>query len=372
VGRGVDCFLEIFNIPEIFLAKQRNINGKQRRKNMSFTPLVNRLDACSQGVRLLPISVKVPSELMDKNLTAFQARDVLLPWLIDVMPKIAEKHDVPLQVQDGLQHYRFGVTQAKRLITLTGTKNFNKEENTGDRMIALFTAVHDIGRMMTGSGASIDIDSMSPEDMKAYLFEGNFLHPIVGAMMLREAFDPIISEMSPDSRELVNALIYTAERHSLSIGIMPNVMTDMKIRQIPGYKNGPERLLLVDANMGKYGKYAHLIALADLINNVNVKLRGVKDYDPIVNIENMSVEEKINYMVNGSQDDSFKVNNGLGRDIYVLRTWNDEPDQYAIEAWQPLMLSAAIAPFKDEGKTIASKAFLEGFAKTFSDVYLRI
>jgi hypothetical protein len=56
-------------------------------------------------------------------------------------------------------------------------------------------------------------------------------------------------------------------------------------------------LIMIHVEMGKYGKYAHLIALADLINNVSVKLTGVSAYPPLVDLESMSIERNTEYLM---------------------------------------------------------------------------
>ncbi|MFH1361822.1 MAG: hypothetical protein ABIH69_04125, partial [bacterium] len=188
-----------------------------------------------------------------KGMGVLGARDVLLNWTIGSMPMIAEEYGVKLQVIDGIQHYRFGFVQAENLIRVSNTDNF--AEDPGKKMIALFTSVHDIGRMMVGSGASVD----------RYPGQSNFLHPVVGAMMLREAFEPVMRELANDIVNLLNALVTTAERHTLSIGLTASQVEKQRISEIEvsPYHLSRGALLMADVEMGKYGKYAHLVALAD-------------------------------------------------------------------------------------------------------------
>ena len=217
---------------------------------------------------LLPEPVKqnfLALKLTRRGLEVPEATTKLLHWVISSMPEIAAIYGIRGQVLDGFQHYRFGFTQAENLIDLTQTHNFS--ENIDREMIALFTAVHDLGRMMVGSGASID----------HYKIQGSFLHPIVGAMILREVIEPIWMDLSEDMIALFKALITTAERHTLSIGLMASIVKAQRINEIETapYHLYNGDLLMVHIEMGKYGKYAHLIALADLINNISVKLAGV-------------------------------------------------------------------------------------------------
>ncbi|MEI7048743.1 hypothetical protein, partial [Klebsiella pneumoniae] len=89
-----------------------------------------------------------------------------------------------------------------------------------------FTIIHDIGRMMVGSGAS---EFRYPE------LDGSLLHPVIGALMLTEAFSQLPGAISGKVRKLLKALEYTAERHTRSIGLTRETVKKWQLAKLERY-----------------------------------------------------------------------------------------------------------------------------------------
>jgi hypothetical protein len=317
--------------------------------------LINKLNA-SKG-NLIPLEKK--QALWQKfqgrkGLGLSAARDLLLNWVLDSQPLIAGRHGVADQAADTLQHYRFGLVQADNLIELAKTNIF--AEDPSRKMLALFTSVHDLGRLLVGSGASCD----------KYPAEGNLLHPIVGAMMLRETFAPLQSEISGELLDLFQALVITAERHTLSLGLMPS---QVAARNIPGieaqpYQNFKGSLLMSDVEMGTYGKYAHLAALADLINNVCEKgMPGVAAYDSLVGVEGMTAEERLEYLLRGPGNGECRVvKYGEQSFTNIFRLWRNMPAQRDCWSWRAQMEKDATQYLQGLELPLGQAAFMRGWS----------
>jgi|GEM_PF-3145932 len=326
--------------------------------------LINALNS-GKGA-LMPSNVKrtLASRLSSGNATVPEARNVLLNWTISSMPQIAEMHGVSGQETDSLQHYRFGFHQAERLIERAGLPKLSPDSR---EMLALFTGVHDMGRLMVGSGASAD----------KYGASGNFLHPIAGAIMLREAFDPIAERSSSDLQKLFYALVMTAERHTLSYGLPASIVDAQGIHLIDqepymGYK-GP--LFLADVSLGEYSRFAHLVALADLINNVDQKLSGVKLYDPLVNdAVSQDPEVRIRYMMDGPGVGEFEVRPAEKEEsLRVNRLWRNgaalQEQGAGIAAWLEQMEADALRFTTDSEREGSEDAFWFGVHRAGLDSF---
>ncbi|NQT30567.1 MAG: hypothetical protein HQ596_08340 [Candidatus Saganbacteria bacterium] len=316
--------------------------------------LITKLNARSENLLPQAVRLDLRHRIKKKSMDVLKARDILLSWAIGSMPQIAKEYGVEGQELDGIQHYRFGFVQAENLIRISGTKNF--AEDPEKKMIALFTSIHDIGRMMVGSGASKDI----------YGAQGNFFHPIVGAMMLREAFEPLMRELTSDVATLLDALVTTAERHTLSIGLVASYCENQRLSQLNAspYSAHKDALLMADVEMGKYGKYAHLVALADLINNPSVKgLPGVSVYDSLAGVEGMGTEERIAYLMHGPGTGNFRVvKQGEQEYTNVERIWRNKPPQDTPENWQIQIKRDATQFLKTDTETASGKdAFARGW-----------
>jgi hypothetical protein len=310
---------------------------------------------------LLPDTVK--SELRNqlagrKNLRFSEARKVLLNWAVWAMPIIAEKHKVANQAIDSLQHYRFGFVQAERLIKRSGAPKLSSDDL---ETLNLFNSVHDMGRLMVGSGASKD----------EYGEQGSLLHPIVGALMLREAFDPIAVEANSDLTKLFRALVMTTERHTMSFGLSPSVVEKYKIHTIAAepYYGFKGSLFLADVEMGSFTRCAHLVALADLINNVDQKLFGVYSYDPLEKkAKDADPQQRIDYMMRGPGDGEFSVQKTEdGETLRVNRLWKNgkylQEKNADFNSWLKVMEDDALKYTSPDEKPRAKEVFWEGIRK---------
>lgn len=318
-------------------------------------PLIKYINA-NRGA-LLPVIVKnkLRNELAEsKNMCLKKAQRILLNWTVWAMPIIAEKYNVTDQAIDSLQHYRFGSVQAEHLIKRSGASAFSSEDL---ETFTLFNGVHDIGRMMVGSPASKDI----------YGKQGALLHPIVGAVMLREAFDGIAVEKASDLAELFRALVMTAERHTMSIGLSCSTVAKFNIDTIKGYSTNS--LYLADAEMEPFGRFAHLVALADLINNVDQKLSGVYSYDPLVDkAKEKDPQNRIDYMITGPRNGEFSVRiSEDGEPLFVNRVWRNgkllQEKNADFQAWLKAMETDALQYIPEGEKPKAREAFYEGVRK---------
>ncbi|MBN3032807.1 MAG: hypothetical protein JW873_01795 [Candidatus Saganbacteria bacterium] len=319
--------------------------------------------------QLLPRDVKLDlrHQMAPKGLDVSQARNRLLNWVIGAMPQIAGEYGVMGQDVDGIQHYRFGFVQAEKLIAISKTDNFS--EDAEKKMVALFTAVHDLGRMMVGSGASkLPTEIKDDATAREFIQQGNFLHPIAGAMMLREAFEPLAEDISNDLASLLKALVTTAERHTLSIGLMTSALQEHGIDRLNArpYFQRTGSLLMADAySLGEYGKYAHLVALADLINNPSVKgLLGITLYDSQAGVETMGTEERIDYLTHGPGTGNFQVvKRGEREYTSVERIWRNKPARDNVEGWQVSMRRDATQFLKAELElSLGEAAFAKGWS----------
>ncbi|MFA5104588.1 MAG: hypothetical protein WC527_05380 [Candidatus Margulisiibacteriota bacterium] len=280
--------------------------------------LIAEINARVSSQTMLPPRVKSSfhNALASGNMVSSVLRPLTF-WVIGSMPEIAKHHGVRSdQVLDSLQHYRFGFVQAQRLIDASGSGKFSRMEGE-NLLLSLFEGVHDIGRMMVGSAATQD---MYPENN-----EGNMLHPIVGAMMLREACSSVTSGIPPMVSGLLKALIATVERHTLSRGLPASALASFGVTQISPWYSSGSHLWLSKADMPQiYKKYAHLIAFADLINNVSEKLSGTDNYCPMVKLEKMDTQQRIDYIIHGPGIGAFKVRkSGETVCIDVTRLWRD-------------------------------------------------
>lgn len=314
---------------------------------------------------MLPQSVKASfSSALSSGRTIPAVIRPLTSWVVGAMPAIAQYHGIrPDQVIDSLQHYRFGFVQAKRLLDAKKTEKFSQgiygpyEED----LIALFESVHDLGRMMVGSAAT--------RDMFSDKNEGNMLHPIVGAMMLREASSSVTFRVSPLVSGLVRALIATAERHTLSIGLPASAVAAFGLDQIsPWYSSGGS-LWLKDGDMPEiYKKYAHLIAFADLINNVSEKLSGTSEYLSTVKLESMDTQQRADYIVNGPGIGAFQVRKPEEASYTgVERLWRDSKplDPQSFDDCLALMRQTAVKFLSGAEKAEGEAAFDAGVEEVF-------
>ncbi len=269
-----------------------------------------------------------PAEIT--HLSARPIRDVILNWVVESMPEIADYYNTPhIQVWDSIQHYRFGFIQADKL--WGASPDLQEITEDDKKYIALFTCVHDIGRLMVGGGAS--------KNMYPVNDEGYILHPVIGAAMLREAFVPIMGD-GAGADDLLSSLISVTERHRLSVGMTGSEIERANIRDITGYENC-ERLMLYDAMSTKgnnnprgtrnpFSVYAHIVAMADLINNVDAVLTGATQYKTNDGLERImtseySIDPIIGYIINGPGNGSFSV---IGTDdtedeVHVNRFWKN-------------------------------------------------
>ncbi|MEK7377099.1 MAG: hypothetical protein AABZ57_08090 [Candidatus Margulisiibacteriota bacterium] len=250
-------------------------------------------------------------------------RDILLDWTLQSMPEIADHHGIPLsQVRDTIQHYRFGFVQAEKIwAAVPWLPPITKEDK---RFIALFTCVHDIGRMMTGSGAS--------EDRYAADMEGNLLHPIAGAQMLKEVyFHSDFKARNGEQTTFLQALDAVTERHTLSVGIPNANMEKGHVREIIGYESR-QSLMLYDSMVemcfrNPFSLYTHLVAMADAANNVSEALTGTLDYQATDGlgavITNSGYESGpiIRYIMEGPGNGEFHVTTTDNRELDVTRLW---------------------------------------------------
>jgi len=281
----------------------------------------------------------------------------LLVWCVQSMPDMADDpHVRECQVLDSLQHYRFGFHQAQSLISAFGVTSFDNE------MVGLFTIIHDIGRLMVGSGAS---KPRYPSHR-----QGDILHPIVGAIMLREAFQPLRGRVASEVRELLNSLIYTVERHTLSIGLMATTLQNCGLArlEIPPYQGHRSSLLLIDAPMAPaFAQYAHLVALADLINNVSETLNGVVAYRPVHFIPS-DVAGRIDYVINSSDLGDFEVRlteGGEWRTVHRLWKCGVHISSKNFQTVRDRMKQAAIRFASCDEQCRAISAFQRGFDRAF-------
>jgi hypothetical protein len=275
------------------------------------------------------------------------------------MPNIAAHHCVEqAQVIDSLQHYRFGYRQAENLIVASGAVGIDYE------LLGLFTIVHDIGRMMVGSGAS---------KFRYPRMAGNLLHPVVGAIMLREAFRPLRDHVADRVWQLLEALVCTAERHTLSIGL---TATAVQKSQLPTLNIAPYHglrgaLLLVDAPISpEFAKYGHLVALADLVNNVSERLEGTTEYRPIHAVPGTAAE-RAEYVRNGRDSGLFQVVPvGKSETVTVRRCWSDGVpiSKKNLHQVRETMKVAALRFASDDQRHIVADAFDKGFAAAFPGV----
>jgi hypothetical protein len=273
------------------------------------------------------------------------------------MPSIAAYHGVKLdQVIDSLQHYRFGFRQAQNLVSAHGEVSFDPE------LVGVFTIVHDLGRMMVGSGASAF--RYPPED-------GNLLHPVVGALMLREAFAVVREFAAPRVQQMLEALEFTAERHTLSIGLTQEVVHKTKLATLryPPYFGSDEPLFLASAPMSpEFSRYAHLVALADLINNVSDKLLGTSKYQPVHSV-GATVPERVDYVINAFDSGVFQVVvDGQANSVIVRRCWSGGLPIAAANLNQirKAMVESAIRFCSPTTKPIAVQKFDAGWDRAFS------
>ena len=319
-----------------------------------------------------------------------RAENVLLRWALDAMPAIAEYHGVPsTQVIDSIQHYRFGIVQALRLLKAGGNTNVAAQMGYEER-IALFTAIHDIGRMMVGSGASKIVDfegRLHPLDedstLKKAREEGNLAHPIVGALMLEEAFSPLFGIVKDDIAGLLRSLISTTERHSIAVGIQSFFVRAQRIGQLrdPRYHDKDGSLFLADDPQlhPAYHIYAHLVALADLVNNVSETISGTSSYDSLVGLEKFDIEKQIDYLIHGPGNGRFAVvKNGEEAALTVRRAWiwkdsDGKPhesnlEEYNIQDSIALMKQIVLNPFIKVGLAAQDEvadAFKRGVRRVF-------
>ena len=333
------------------------VAGESFPKSFMEQQMVSLIDELNQKRKLMP------HEVMDDLVRQFQEEPdvcvssvarLLSIWCVESMPNIAAYHGVEqTQVIDSLQHYRFGMRQAQNLTVASGTDIPDYE------LLSLFTIFHDIGRMMVGSGAS---------KFRYPAMDGNLLHPVVGAIMLRQAFSVIDDSLNPPIRQLLEALVYTTERHTLSIGLTKTAVDKSNISKLIYYED-IESLLLVDAAISSdYVRYAHLVALADLVNNVSEKLAGTIEYQPIHEVPGNAME-RVEYVRNGQDSGLFQVLPAQTNEMLtVRRCWRDgiPISKENFDMVQEKMEWAAIRfTTSEEEREKASIAFKKGFSNAF-------
>ena len=312
------------------------------------------IDELNKDGELLPPEVK--DDLMRRSAELKNvdcAVPILSVWCVESMPNIAAYHNVDQsQVIDSLQHYRFGVRQAENLTMALGGGELDRN------LLGLFTIIHDIGRMMVGSGASRF--SYPP-------LEGALLHSIVGASMLKQAFSPLRkSGVDEAVDELLKALEYTAERHTRSIGLTPQAATACNLSRLKSYA-GCEWLLLAEAKglSGKFARYAHLVALADLINNVSETLNGTLEYRPVHAVPGTAAE-RVEYVKNACDSGIFQIVRIENKETVIVRRCWREGECISGDDVQKKMMEAALRDVNDEEKKRAETAFLRGLSAAFA------
>ena len=235
-----------------------------------------------------------------------RARNLLLQWMIYTMPRIATKMNrtykdqegrvhqvnnfrVDHQVLDTIQSCRAAMDRADDLIEVfklnDGYLKYDRET------LALFIVAQEMGRMVVGSQLTA----------KNYGLEEEFLHPLVGGLILKEAFQPLEKIVEGRAADLLHDLVVATERHWQAIGYSPRLSYylglkhDWAIGEVTinppkvFYENGEAKvevfangqklkalasgistvISLTDERIFRlYQRYACLAALAGLINQV--------------------------------------------------------------------------------------------------------
>jgi len=192
------------------------------------------------------------------------------------------------------------------------------------------------------------------------------LHPIVGAIMLKEAFSLLRGRKDGSHDGLFTALEYTAERHTRSIGLTPKVVEACEVWRLDSYEDVDCLLLAgVEGLTEEFARYAHLVALADLINNVSERLNGTIEYRPVHAVPD-TADQRVKYVKNGPDSGVFQVVRMEDNDtVTVRRYWRDGMISVSDDDLREKMRKAALKDVVPTDRKKATDAFDIGFRTAF-------